>query len=873
MVAGGKAQISRRCIAAISEHFGSEKLKEKREMSKNPLKILKNKTSTVIAVFLVLTFTLSLITFPAANAHTPPWNITTHAYVAAQPNPVGVGQEALIYVWLDWTMPGVLIDNNVRFHNYKLTITKPGGQTETRTWPTVTDTTSSAYTKYTPDQVGTYTLLFEFQGDKHVWNQANTPGISAANAAYENDTFLPSSATTTLTVQAERIEKLPDTPLPTEFWTRPITGENLLWDAVASNWLGGAAVDDRWQKDGAGPQTPHIMWAKPLEFGGLVGSMQDPGATFYTGFSYETRFNDPIIIAGILFYRAPLNHAGSGGDYIAVDLRSGKELWRRSDIAPNKGQLFNFENPNQHGVVAGTLFQVSGTTWFAYDAFTGKSIFNLTGVPNGFEAYTTKGEIVRYILSYSSTTRSGRLLMWNYSASPSIPASLSNPWRPLGKSINTTTAYSLNVTIGDLSGSQSPTIVDVIPGDLVLGRSSDVALTSLPRATANPWTMWAINLNPSRGIVGSTMWIKNYPAPAGNLTRMLAHQPLDPVYRTWTMTDFETGQRYGFDLDTGNQLWGPVGEFRAFQYYSARKGFPAYGNLYVSGYGGEIQAFSMLNGTLLWKYNNTNSGIETPWGMYPIQLSAVADGTLYAFAGEHSPNTPLYKGYRAYAVDAFTGEEKWTLLDWSASGLGTSLAPIAIADGFMAFANAYDGQIYVVGKGPSATTVSAPGAAITLGQSLVITGTVTDDSPGSMIKGTAAVSDDSMTAWMEYKFMQKQRPTDATGVEVILSVFDANNNFREIGRTTSDTTGFYSLQWTPDIPGKYIVVAQFAGTEGYWGSSAETAFAVDPAPPEEPPVETPPDMTDTYVLWGVIAIIIVIIIVGVVIVLVLRRRP
>jgi outer membrane protein assembly factor BamB len=339
------------------------------------------------------------------------------------------------------------------------------------------------------------------------------------------------------------------------------------------------------------------------------------------------------------------------------------------------------------------------------------------------------------------------------------------------------------------------------------------------------------------------------------------------------MTDFETNQRLGYSLANGDLLWGPVGEFRAFQYYSARKGFPAYGNLYVSGYGGEIQAFSMKNGTLLWKYNNTYSGIETPWGMYPIQLSAVADGVLYAFAGEHSPNTPLYKGYRAYAVDAFTGEELWTLLDWSASGLGTSLAPIAIADGFLVYANAYDGQMYSVGKGPSATTVSAPSAAITQGQSLVITGTVTDQSPGSKIKGTAAVSDASMTAWMEYMFLQKPRPMNATGVEVVLSVLDANGNFREIGKATSDTSGFYSLQWTPDIPGKYTVVAQFAGTEGYWGSFAEAAFAVDPAPIKEAPPETPPDMTGTYITYSTIAIIIAIVAGFAVAIFMLRQKP
>jgi hypothetical protein len=355
---------------------------------------------------------------------------------------------------------------------------------------------------------------------------------------------------------------------------------------------------------------------------------------------------------------------------------------------------------------------------------------------------------------------------------------------------------------------------------------------------------------------------------------MLAWQPIDPVYRTFTMTDFETGKRLGYSLDTGELLWGPLGEQPGFQYYSSREGFPAYGNLYVTGYGGTIFAYSMKNGTLLWKYNNTNSGDETPWGLYPTHAAAVADGVIYTMSGEHSPNTPLYKGYRARAVDAFTGEELWTLLDWSASGLGTSVAPIAVADGYMAYLNAYDGQIYVVGKGPSGTTVEAPEAVITLGSSLVITGTVTDQSPGSKAKGTAAVSDESMTAWMEYMFMQKTRPLDATGVEVTLSVFDANGNYRDIGRTTTDTDGFFSFQWKPDIEGKYTVYASFAGSKSYYPSHAVTAFVVDPAPPAEPrPEPEQPSIADQYLLPATGGIIASIAIVGIGLALFLRKRP
>jgi len=435
------------------------------------------------------------------------------------------------------------------------------------------------------------------------------------------------------------------------------------------------------------------------------------------------------------------------------------------------------------------------------------------------------------------------------------------------------------VTIPNLPGSSAPSIVGVIPGDVILGRSSDVSLTSLSRGTSDPWTMWAISDKPETR--GQLLWIKNYPAPAGNISRMLAWQPIDPVGRTFAMTDFETGKRLGYSIDSGELLWGPLGDFRAFNYYSSRAGFPAYGNLYVTGYGGEILCFSMEDGTLLWKFNDTSSGIETPWGLYPIQAAAVADGIIFSYAGEHSPNTPLYKGYRVYAVNATTGEEIWNLLAWSASGLGTSLAPIAIADGYLVHLNAYDGKVYCVGKGPSATTVTAPDVGITFGSSVVIRGTVTDISAGTKQNEQAArfphgvpvVSDDSMTGWMEYVYMQKPVPAAVNGVQVTIDVLDANGNYRNIGTVTSDATGSFSYMWKPDIPGEYTVVASFAGSESYYGSYVETAFGVDEAPEATTaPTPSPASLADQYLLPGIGIIVAAIAIVGVVLALMLRKR-
>ena len=116
---------------------------------------------------------------------------------------------------------------------------------------------------------------------------------------------------------------------------------------------------------------------------------------------------------------------------------------------------------------------------------------------------------------------------------------------------------------------------------------------------------------------------------------------------------------------------------------------------------------------------------------------------------------------------------------------------VYIADGRLLSLNSYDNEIYCYGKGPSATTVSAPQIDPTLGSSVTITGTVTDQSPSGRLnanygldfslKGTPAISDDSMQAWMEYKFMQQAMPTDAKGVPVSLDAIDPNGNYIHIG--------------------------------------------------------------------------------------------
>ena len=183
-------------------------------------------------------------------------------------------------------------------------------------------------------------------------------------------------------------------------------------------------------------------------------------------------------------------------------------------------------------------------------------------------------------------------------------------------------------------------------------------------------------------------------------------------------------------------------------------------------------------------------------------------------------------------------------------------------------------------KAQAQTTVSIRQDVVPQGNSILLTGTVNDVSAGTkdpdiaarFPSGVPAMSDESQSDWMQYVYMQFERPTDATGVNVTLSVLDPNGNMYEIGTTQSDVNGFYKLAWTPEISGEYTVIANFAGSESYWPSHGTTAFSIyDASTPQPTPTATAPAApTEMYIIGSTVAIIIAIAIVGL---LMLRKRP
>src|SRR5665647_68789 len=123
--------------------------------------------------------------------------------------------------------------------------------------------------------------------------------------------------------------------------------------------------------------------------------------------------------------------------------------------------------------------------------------------------------------------------------------------------------------------------------------------------------------------------------------------------------------------------------------------------------------------------------------------------------------------------------------------------------------------------------------------------------------------------------MQKPRPTNTVGVPVTINVVDSNGNYREIGATTSDADGFFSLNWKPDITGQYTVYASFAGSASYWPSHAVTSFAVDPVAATPAPTATPiQSAADMYFVPAIAGLFVLVIIVAIVLaLLMLRKHP
>jgi len=565
-------------------------------------------------------------------------------------------------------------------------------------------------------------------------------------------------------------------------------------------------------------------------------------------------------------------------------MRTGKTLWETDDTDTLAfGQILKFHTIQEYGSISwlwamsGDMF--SGYMYKLYDPMTGAFVANVTDLPSSLVGLfgsppaalvdtsdrLTQGTVLMHWID------AGNLVMWNSTMLFPTTGFGSSTYRPSGN---------INFTAGMQWSVPLPTTYNNEPISPALGISAKtqeaILVTSYPAVIPT----FATEFGQSYAIdaaydtkTGQLLW-----GPVKR-TLVLYHEinVIAAGEGYYVRHDKDLNQEYGYSLTTGQQLWGPVQLTGDSLSTLAAGGAIAYGKFYKWDFGGFVSAIDLATGKIAWTFTRGSAGYENPYGVYPIWhfgSHSIADGKLF-LSESRMYDPPLFPNARKLAINCTDGKLVWSVLGFFGRNTG------AIADGFLLGYNSYDTQIYAFGKGQTATTATIQDTILPFGDNVLITGTVLDKSPGTensdrvarFPNGVAAVSDDSMAAWMEYLYMQQPKPTDAKGVEVTIEVLDANNNYRTIGTTETDANGFYSLMWAPDIPGKYTVVATFKGSESYWGSSAETAFGVMEAPePTLAPTASPASVADQYFVPGIGIIVAAIAVVGIVLALLLRKR-
>jgi hypothetical protein len=830
----------------------------------------KRKTLCSITILLLLLAVTSIfaVALPEATAQLPTQQ--TWAFISISPNPVGIGQPMHIRLFLQPFPP----TGSDVYHGFQYTITQPNGQKKTGS--NLNSDTNGAYDlSFTPTAAGNYTVTFTY------------PGEDFTRASV---TDLGSTASTTFEVQEAQVLPIPDAPLPSGYWTRPISEEFRSWFAISGNWLvQGYDASGRIYGDSTGfnPYTqavraPHIMWAQSVQDGGLIGGSYGSDG-YYTGIQYNGLVTPPLVVNGRLYYRTGFSSSGEKGNINGVDcvdLRTGKLIWSNDTAGINFAQVYDAKGYNGQGGLS-MIYDTSGSTsvWTVLSAFDGTELFTVYGTsamgnPDKI-FYGPLGDV--YAVKVTGNTTKPTILMWNSTKAfqawgflsggsmQGLPRMGSYNWTQ-GLQYNTTAPSTAPFTFSQ-SGPHNE------PADAA---TNTIMLIATPSQTPNNGSSYETGINI---LDGSTLWGPIRRDFDGTFTNRVATG--EGLY---VQLNAATIQRVGISFTTGQQLWTsePNPELSPWGQYSGF-GANAYGITFQGDYSGHMVALNASTGQKLWSYYAGNSGLETPYGSWPMfNGPIIGGGTVYCGYSEHTPNEPLYRGAQLFALDAQSGRLLWSMPSY--------LTVKAIADGYLVTMNAYDNRLIVFGKGPSATTVQAPLIAVQAGTTMMITGTVTDQSPGA--KDTPAISDTDMANWMEYLYMQKAMPTNATGVPVQVSAIGPDGVAIPIGEVNSNIGGTYGIEWTPSTAGKYMITATFAGSDSYSSSYATTYVSVSsglnpspvvtPTPTIAPTTAAPttaaptttapqPGNNNTTIIYVAVAAVVVIVVIAAV-ALALRRR-
>ncbi len=835
---------------------------------------LVSKTKAATTVILVLLMATGIIMTQPAQAQTniqeggggqlpsgvtPDTTFDAFAQLSFRPHVVGVGQTILINMWVT-----PAIHPSRYFKNFKLTITKADGTADVIIMDSY-HADGTAWLEYVADQLGNWTLKFDFQGAYFPkGNYTSTGGafggtLNAQQSAYYKPA---SSPLLTLVVQSDPVLPWPASPIPTDYWTRPVHVENREWWPIMGNYpatgyVGGGTTWDQMYPDTSptynaqhrfipwvqGPNSAHIVWKEQNNVAGLTGGQTGQyGITgapsvptlIYAGMCYET-------------YTKPGTGTTAQSYWRCYNIRTGQTYWEQPapSVRPN---IIEYTGPVQSEVAGAeaagawsvSLMAISSGYLYKWNPWTGAMTLNMSISPLSSATF--------YKQSVGRNSEPMALSVQNLGGGQYRLINWTTSTGGYGSSISTTNFTTRIRSNTTYARSSLPSYID-----WNIGLGATVAgVTSVTGVYTGQ------NITGFNAFTGQQLWTKiiNEPVYSG-VCNIVDHGKVAVLS--------DRGYYVATDLATGNEAW----KSEQMHYPWSSTGFgaysamSAYGMLYREAYDG-IWAFNWTNGKIVWHYEApTGSPFETPYtgvngtGVYPFYSFGVggqiADGKFYTWTYEHTESWPVTRGWGIHAIDCMTGLGVWNLTG--------CIQPAAIADGYLIGGCSYDGYKYCFGKGLSKTTVTAPDVSVPLGTAMTIKGAVLDQSPAQ--PDTPCVSKDSMKTQMEYLHMQLPiggiwGNLTMTGVDVKLVAIDESGGSTDIGTaTTSAYYGTFEKAWTPPAEGTYKIIASFEGDDSYGSSGASTAVTIGPAPaPINIPEQIVPyDYTLTIIGTGVAVII------------------
>jgi hypothetical protein len=828
-----------------------------------------------IAVLLLISAVALLTTTPSSAEE---YSIDVKAFLSIRPTTIGVGQEGLINMWIS-PAPSA----NRVYHDMKITITKPDGHQDVYPLDTyVADGTM--WMPFIPDQVGVWEFKLEYSGEYFApgryLNGKIIDDTSGGTVYADGATIKPApTQTQKVIVQEEVVPSLPAQNFPrNDYWTRPVHEENREWWPYIGDypWFG-PGTNSIWDElyPGtnpaynseygfvawvSGPESGHIVWKRQYAFSGLMGG--DPGGESHVGPPLSSWNMKPSLIVGGRAYhsysKVATDGPGSQTYWECYDIRTGKVYWERAlytgESAPNLIE-YSTASPEVEGADgnpnAPLLLSISNGYLRKYNVLTGAMTANISIAPmtgtggtyykNGYvlgiqdlgaDAGADRYRLINWTTLGTSANFASRVVSNTTYARSALPTNQLTDWN-----------VGIGCTLGTISG-----------GGMYMGQN----ITAYDLKT------------------GRELWTKTIDDPPFSSTACVADSGQIAILSA-------KGSYVAFDLQTGKETW----RTRTLDYPWDASGWgsysitSAYGQLYWVAQTG-VYAIDWKNGDINWKFEKEAPPFETPFintegqTVYPFNAPGLcADGKLYLYSSEHTPDAPFYRGQPVVCIDVFTGKEVWSVGGLNGdNNMRRAQLDMAVADGYLTV-GARDGYMYTFGRGESATTISASQAPLALGQKALITGTVLDLSPAQY--GTPCVSKDSMDAVMAHIHVQTPingvlGDKEIAGVPVYLYAVDPNGKNIEIGVVISDgysgTFGFD--KWVPEVSGLYTVTATFLGDESYGISSATTYLTVSDTATTSNNSST--DSNSNTILIAIIGAAIAIIVVMILCFLIFRKK-